>query len=65
MKKEREDSHFWRVDRACAEAMVKVAAGHAQAGGESVVLTGRKLTPEQEGHLSFAGAKAVSTMGER
>jgi hypothetical protein len=65
MTKEREDSHVWRVDRACADAMVKVASKHAEAGNEAVVLTGRKLTPEQEGQLSFAGAKLVSTRGER
>lgn len=65
MKKDREDSHFWRVERACTEAMVKVATGHAESGGETVVLTGRKLTPEQEGKITFSGAKVVSTRGER
>ncbi len=65
MTKDREESHFWRVDRAVADCMVRVAAGHAEKGGESVVLTGRKLTPEQEGQLSFSGAKVVSTRGER
>lgn len=65
MTKERDESHFWRIDRACADAMVRVAAAHAEKGGEAVVLTGRKLIPEQEGQLSFAGAKVVSTRGER
>ena len=65
MKKEHEDSHFWRVDRALGDLLVKVATGHAEAGGQAVVLTSRKLTPEQEGKITFSGAKVVSTRGER
>lgn len=34
MTKAREDSHFWRVDRALGDLLVKVAVGHAEAGGE-------------------------------
>lgn len=58
------DSLFWVVDRALAECMAKVAVTHAEKGGEAVMLISRKLTAEQEGKLSFAGVKMVSTRGK-
>lgn len=64
-KKDRQDSLFWRVEGACADLLVRVAEAHAEAGGEAVVCTGRKLTPEQEGKLSFAGVKVLSTRREQ
>ena len=65
MAEQKEDSAYWIVEQECARTQALVAMSHAKRGGKSVLMTGRRLSEDQQEELRAAGVEVVSTRGER
>ena len=64
-EKKEGDSAHWIVERESTRMQALVAMSHAKRGGRAVLMTGRKLSEEQQAELSEAGVEVVSTRGGR
>jgi hypothetical protein len=60
-KKPASDSAYWLAEKECQRIQALVAMNHAKRGGQAVLMTGKKLTAEQQDELAAAGVEVIAT----